>query len=252
MDKRIDGLLPSLSNGLIAKILAIELYFLLSAHKSPIYFTLTDFLDSHSIEILYISVTIFLLSPWIIPIVMAAYVAVAGTLSWIARKLLGCIRWDGLPVFRILRERDHELAVRIEVAKDYAFRNDLPELAGRIADYESKQNRSMEGEAIAATNFSLVLAILLVSSDSVPNFLMKVTEPLEPYTGIMAYKTVIGLLLIQGIIGRMSSFHLLRDAGILRPDFFKNEEERISAKEWEAAMVERPQPYLIEWMQRNR
>jgi hypothetical protein len=252
LDNRIEGLLPSLSSNLISKILAIELYFLLTLSKSPIYFTLTDFLDSHSIEILYISVTIFLLAPWIFPLAIAAYVAVAGTPAWIARKLLGRLKWDGWPVFRMIQDRNREKAVSISITKDYAFRNNLHELTQRIMDHEAKQDRSMEGEATATTNFLLIVIIVLVSSQSAPNFLMKVTEVLEPYTGYVAYKVVVALLMIQGILGRMSGFHLLRDAGSLEPDFFRNEEERASAANWVNSMVERNQPYLIEWMQKNR
>ena len=252
MDSKIEGLLPSLSSNLVTKILAIELYFLLTVSKSPIYFTLTDFLNSHSIEILYISVTIFLLTPWIFPIAIATYIVIAGLPAWIARKLFAYWKSDGWPIFKMIQDRNRDKAVSITVAKDYAFRNDFPELTQRIIDYESKHSKAMEGETIAATNFLLVVAIVLVSSQTVPNFLMKVTEVLEPYTGNTAYAVAVALLMFQGIIGRMSGFHLLRDSGNLAPDFFKNEDERASAKNWANSMIERNQPYLIEWMQRKR
>jgi hypothetical protein len=251
VDSKIEGLLPSLSSGLVTKVLAIELYFLLTASKSPIYFTLTDFLDSHSIEILYISVTMFLLAPWVFPVAITTYIIVAGFPAWIARKILGTWKSEGLPIFRILRDRNREKSVSINVAKDYAFRNDLPELAQRISEHEVKHSKAMEGEAIAATNFLLILAIVLVSSQLAPNFLMKVTQIFDPYIGGKAYEIVVFLLIIQGIVGRMSGFHLIKGAGSLGPDFFKDENERASAANWVNSMVERNKPYLFDWIQRH-
>ena len=125
MDKRIEGLLPSLTGSMVTKILAIELYFILTLSKSPIYFTLTDFLDSHSIELLYISVTLFILAPWIFPFAIAVYYLVAGAPAWVVAKLLNFVKWNGLPVFRLLRERKKDASVSILVAKDYAFKSDL-------------------------------------------------------------------------------------------------------------------------------
>lgn len=252
MNSKIDGLLPSLSSGLVTKVLAIELYFLLTASKSPIYFTLTDFLDSHSIELLYISVTIFLLTPWIFPVAMATYIIVAGVPAWIARKVLGAWKSGGVPVFRILQERNRAKAVSLNVAKDYAFRNDLPELSKRISEHEVTHAKAMEGEAIATTNFLLLAAIIIVSSQFSPNFLMKVTQVLDPYTGGKAYVIVVTLLMIQGIVGRMSGFHLLRDSGSLGPEFFRDESERVNAANWVTSMVERNKPDLFEWLQRHR
>lgn len=252
MNSKIEGLLPNLSSALVTKVLAIELYFLLTASKSPIYFTLTDFLDSHSIELLYISVTMFLLTPWIFPVAITTYIIVAGIPAWVARKLLGAWKSEGVPVFQILQDRNREKAVSLNVAKDYAFRNDLPELAQRISEHEAKHSKAMDGEAIAATNFLLLVAIVLVSSQVAPNFLMKVTQVFDPYTGGKAYAIVVTLLMIQGIIGRMSGFHLLRDSGSLGPDFFRDESERANAANWVNSMVERNQPYLLEWIQRHR
>lgn len=252
MNSKIDGLLPNLSNGFVTKFLAIELYFLLTASKSPIFFTLTDFLDSHSMELLYISVTLFLLTPWIFPAAIATYIIVAGLPAWIARKVLGVWKSEGVPVFRVLQDRNRAKAVSLNVAKDYAFRNDLPELAQRISEHEVKHGKAMEGEAIATTNFLLLVTIVLVSNQSAPNFLMKVTKVLDPYTGGKAYAIVVTLLMIQGIVGRMSGFHLLRDSGSLGPDFFRDESERVNAANWVNSMVERNQPDLFDWLQRHR
>ncbi|MEF3046946.1 hypothetical protein V3C85_07030 [Tabrizicola sp. L79] len=213
---------------------------------------MTDFLDSHSIELLYISVTMFLLAPWIIPLAIATYIVVGGIPAWIGRKAVGVFKSGGIPVFRILQDRNREKSVSLYIAKDYAFRNDLSELGQRISDYEGRHSKAMEGEAIATTNFLLLVAIVLVSSQVAPNFLMKVTQVLDPYTGGKAYAIVVTLLMIQGIVGRISGFHLLRDSGSLGPEFFRNESERSDAANWVNSMVEGNQPYLLEWLQRNR
>lgn len=252
MDNKIESLLPSLTSNIVTKILAIELYFLLTLSKSPIYFTLSDFLDSHSIELLYISVTLFLLAPWIFPFAMAIYFFVAGAPAWIFSKLLNFVKWDGLPVFRLLRDRKDDSSVSIEVAKDYAFRNHLTELSQRIEDYQLSNTKHMEGEAIATTNFLLIFLIVIVSDKSSPNFLMKVTGVLEPYLANYAYVGVVTLLLIQGVVGRISGFHLLRDAGSLHPDFFRDDIERAKAADWVNQIARKHEPHIMQWLRKNQ
>lgn len=251
MESKLESLIPNLTSALVTKVLFVELYFLLTVSKSPVYFTLTDFLDSHTIELLYISVTAFLLTPWIVPIALAIYVAVAGLPSWIAVRLLGLIKFDGFPVFKVLSQRQRDKSVSVDVTKDYAFRNGLPDLSKRLAEYQSEQKKKLEGESIAAANFFLILLIVMISSASAPNFLMKVTGVLEPYLGGYAYSGVVTLLLIQGFVGRMTGFCLLKYSGYLPPDFFVDEGERMSAEGWAGKMASRHEPYLLEWLRRN-
>ncbi len=252
MKTNFEGYIPNLTLGVVTKILLIEVYFLLRVGKSPAYFSLSDFLDNYSIELLYISVLFFLLAAWIFPIVFLVYFGFAGTFAWFGRKVMNLIRINGVPVFRALREQDHKQAVSIEIAKDYAKSKKLNELTGRIEEYEKAHEKAMEGETLAATNFFLVLLIVTISCYGAPNFLMRVTSFADPFTKGYAYHACIVLLAIQGCIGRASSFYLLGNAGKLPRSFFDNEDERQSVAGWSTEIIERNIPLALRWMKRKK
>lgn len=252
MSNNVIRIVPSLTANLVTKVLALEVYFLLRLGKSPAYFTLTDFLNNYSIEILYISVLLFLLSPWFFAPAMLVYYAFAGSAAWVFRRALNLIKWGGIPVFRALYERDRDSTVSITVAKDFAKSNGDADLLKRIELYEVENRKSLEGEAISTVNFALTLVIALISSQGSPNFLMKVTEFLEIHLNGHAYHMVLLMLIIQGVIGRASSFHLLKNSGILPYQFFKNNAERAASKEWALTMIKRNEPMAFDWLNRSK
>ncbi|MCC1482007.1 hypothetical protein J1C52_10185 [Roseibaca sp. Y0-43] len=62
-----------MSGKVALNLLFVEIYFLFRAGKSPFFFTLSDFVDRFSIEILYISLVLFLITGFLFPIAFIAY-----------------------------------------------------------------------------------------------------------------------------------------------------------------------------------
>lgn len=249
--KNIDGLVPNLTNGLITKILFVEIYFLFRSGQSPAYFSLLDFVDSYSIELLYITALLTLLAGWIIIPALACYVIAAGALSWMGRLILATFQYMGVPIFRALREGERERRVSLSIAKDFAHSNSDSDLQRRIQEYEESSNKILENEARASANFALILAIAWVShSTGAPNFMMKVTGFVDPYLSGMAHKTCLVLLIIQGLLGRASNFYSLPASGYLPSRFFRNEDERSTVAAWTHKEIQRHLPLAEKWMNR--
>lgn len=245
-------LLPNVTSSITNKVLLLEVYFLLRSHQSPIYFSLTDFVENYSIELLYISVTLSLLTGWIFPLALAIYAILVGGFTWFGRKFLGLIRFQGIPIFEALNQRDREDSVSLSVAKDYAKSKADEGLQRRIDEYAKTSLKQLENEVHAATNFALVLLIAWISySTGAPNFLMKVSQFADPITLGNAYQICLFLLLSQGLLGRMSGFHLLRASGNLTPQFFKSEEERKKVASWVSEMVDRNKSLAERWLNKQ-
>lgn len=249
--KNIDGLVPNLSNGVITKILFVEIYFLLRSGQSPAYFSLLDFLDSYSIELIYITALLTLLTGWIIIPALAGYMIIAGSLSWIGRQILSTFKYMGVPIFKALGEEEREKRVSLDIAKNFAHSNSDSDLQRRIEEYEKSSIQSLESEAQASANFVLILAIAWVShSTGAPNFIMRVTSFVDPYLSGMAYEICLALLIIQGLLGRASRFHNLPASGYLPTRFFKNEDERSKVAAWAHQEVQRHLPLVEKWVKR--
>lgn len=144
MKSSIDGLLPSMTAGFINKVLLVDVYFLLSAGQSPAYFTLPDFLDGYSMELLYIAVLLSLLTGWLFIPALAGYTIFVGGLTWFVRKLFGLIRCQGIPIFRALDQQNQENSVSLLVAKDYAKSKKDSELKARIEEHEKKMGSNLQ------------------------------------------------------------------------------------------------------------
>lgn len=253
MTANITGLLPGITGNIVNKVLILEVYFLLKAGQSPAYFSLIDFVDNYSIELFYIAVFFTLLAGWIMFPALAFYFALSGVLAWLGGKIMSLVRFQDVPVFKALRQNEREKSVSLEVAIDYARSNQDTELRERVGEYERTAQERVKNEAIAATNFILVVLIALISySTGAPNFLIKVASFADPFSNDSAYKVCLALLVIQGFVGRATSFHLLRDSGNLPPSFFINEEERGKVEAWTEQMVVRHAPLARKWMKTSR
>lgn len=251
--KSIEGLVPNITGNVVTKILFVELYFLLRSGKSPAYFALTDFVDNYSIELLYITVLLTLLSGWIFPIALSAYIITAGLLSFLGRCVLSSIRYMGIPLFKALLQNEREKRVSINIAKSFAHANSDTDLMNRIEAYDKEATTSLEHEANASANFALILMIAWVShTTGSPNFIMKITDFVDPYLFGSAYYACLILLIIQGIIGRASGFNKLFSSGTLPEKFFKNEEERTKVASWTNSEIERHFPLAQKWMNNLR
>ena len=141
--KSIEGLVPNITSNVVTKILFVELYFLLRSGKSPAYFALTDFVDNYSIELLYITVLLTLLSGWIFPIVLSAYIIIAGLLSFLGRCVLSSIRYMGIPLFKAILQNEREKSVSINIAKSFAHENSDTDLMNRIDNYNKEATTSL-------------------------------------------------------------------------------------------------------------
>lgn len=252
MANNIDRLLPSITVGFISRVLLIEVYFLLRIGKSPAYFTLTDFLDAYSIELLYLTVSLSLLTGWVLVPALAAYTLLFGFLAWLTRATFGLIRIQGIPIFKALSQHKRENSVSLEIAKDYAKSHADITMQKRIKEYETESREHLSNEALASANFLLLLVAFWIShSTGAPNFLMKVTTYADPYLMENAYEVCIVLLAIQGVLGRISSFHLLSEAGSLPPSFFKDDEERKAVADWATKVVGRFTPLAEKWLNKR-
>lgn len=249
--KSIDGMVPNLTNGVITKILFVEIYFLLRSGQSPAYFSLLDFVDSYSIELLYITALLTLLTGWIVIPALAVYMLTAGALSWMGRLFFSTVKFLGIPIFKALREEERKKRVSLTIAKNFAHSNSNSDLQRRIEEYEKSSNQSLENEAQASANFALILAIAWVShSTGAPNFMMKVTSFVDPHLSGIAYEICLALLIIQGLLGRASSFHSLPASGYLPTRFFKNEDERSTVAAWTHQEIQRHFPLAEKWLNR--
>lgn len=220
--KNIDGLVPNLTTGVITKILFVEIYFLLRSGQSPAYFSLLDFVDSYSIELLYISALLTLLAGWIIIPALAGYMITAGALSWMGRLIFSKFKYMEIPIFKALGKEEREKRVSLSIAKNFAHSNSDSDLQRRIEEYEKSSFENLENEAKASANFALILVIAWVShSTGAPNFMMRVTSFVDPYLYGIAYEICLALLIIQGLLRRASSFHSLPASGYLPTRFLR-------------------------------
>ena len=240
MRANITGLLPSVTNSIVNKVLFLEVYFLLRTGQSPAYFSLIDFVDNYSIELLYITVFFAMLVGWLMLPAMAFYYVIAGVFSWLGRKFMGLFKCEGTPIFTALGQHERENSVSLMIAIDYAKSKPDPELKERIDEYNKASQERLSNEALAATNFVLVGLIAWISySTSSPNFLMKVSSFADTFSYGWAYEVCLVLLAIQGFVGRATSFHLLHASGNLPPSFFSNEDERAEVKAWKLKMCDK-------------
>lgn len=239
----------SMSGKVALNLLFVEIYFLFRAGKSPFFFTLSDFVDRFSIEILYISLVLFLITGFIFPIAWVAYHSVFWLLDGMRRIVTDRIKVSGVPVFRALNDREKSGRVSVEIAKKYAYKNSKEELSSRIDEWEKSKAKAMEGEITTIGIYILLFVVMLFSSEARPNFLMGV---LEIFTeNEIVYEIMISILLVQFFLGRLTNFHLFRDAGYLPVDFFKSEEERKEASGWAARHVEQFQPAIKKWLDKH-
>jgi len=247
----LDKLVPNLSNGIITKILIVEIYFLLRSGQSPVYFSLLDFADNYSIELIYITVALTLLTGWIIIPALAVYMTVAGILSWMARLALSRFKYKGTPIFVALGQEYRDKRVSLSVAKKFAHSKSDSDLQSRIEKYESSSNQSQTIEVRASANFALILVIACVSySTGAPNFMMRVTSFVDPYLSGLGYEICLLLLIIQGVLGRISNFHTFAATGYLPPHFFKNEDERSTVAAWAHQETQHYIPLARKWLSR--
>lgn len=253
MTANITGLLPSVTSSIVNKVLFLEVYFLLKAGQSPAYFSLIDFVDNYSIELLYIVVFFFMLSGWLMIPTLTFYFVLSGVLSWLGRQIMGLIKFEGIPIFTALRQDERKKSVSLVIAIDYAKSKQDTELKERIDEYEKATKERLENEALAAANFVLVVLIAWVSySTGAPNFLMKIASFADPFSNGAAYEVCLALLVIQGFAGRATNFHLLHASGSLPPSFFFNEEERGKVEAWAEQMVSKHEPLARQWMRSSR
>lgn len=244
----VDSIVPKATVAFTSKVLFLEVYFLLRAGKSPAYFSLTDFIQTYSIEILYIVILLSLLAGWLIGPVFLLYFSVAGGLSWAGSQITRLARWQGTPVFSELSRYKRENSVSIAIARDYAHANCDGSLEERIAKYDEEVSQKLQNEMLAAANFALVVLIALVTHfTQAPNFLMKITSFADGITGGRAYEACLTLLVFQGVLGRALCFHLLRDSGSLPPDFFRTEDERRAVAAWVNQVVKKHEPLAKKW-----
>jgi hypothetical protein len=253
MAANITGLFPSVTNSIVNKVLFLEIYFLLKTGQSPAYFSLVDFVSNYSIDLFYIVVFFFMLSGWIMIPALAFYYFLPGALSWLGRQMMDLIKIEGIPIFKALRQDEREKSVSLEVANDYAKYNHDTELKARIDEYEKSAKERLEGEALAAANFVLVVLIAWIShATGAPNFLMKIASFADSFLNGAAYEVCFALLVFQGSLGRATNFHLLFASGNLPPSFFFNEEEREKVEAWVKEIVARQGPLASQWMRNSR
>lgn len=249
MTANITGLLPSVTNSIVNKVLFLEVYFLLKTGQSPAYFSLIDFVDNYSIELFYIAVFFSMVAGWLMLPALAFYFFLSGVLSWLGRLFIGLIKFAGIPIFTALRQENREKSVSLGIAIDYAKSTQDNELKERIDDYEKTAQERLENEALAAANFVLVVLIAWISySTGASNFLMKVASFADSFSNGAAYEVCLALLVIQGCLGRAANFHLLRASGSLPPSFFFNEEEREKVEAWAKQVVAKHEPLARQWM----
>lgn len=249
MTAKITGLLPSITNNIVNKILFLEVYFLLKTGQSPVYFSMTDFVNNYSIELLYIAVFFSMLAGWLFVPALGFYYVVAGGLSFSGKQIMRLIKFSGIPIFTALAQNKREKSVSLEVAIDYAKSNQDTDLKKRVDEHNKDAQERLENEVLASTKFVLVLLIAWISySTGAANFLMKVASFADPFSNGAAYEVCLTLLVIQGFVGRATNFNLLGESGSLPPSFFINEEERGKVEAWAEQMVAKHLPLARKWM----
>jgi hypothetical protein len=242
---------PNITGDLVTKVLVVEVYFQLRAGKSPIYFTLSDFADSYSLELLYIAITLFLLSAWILPVAMFLYWFIFGGIRYVLNFIGSVIKIHGIPVFPFLLWKSDSTRVSTQIAEDYAKSNGNEIMLSRIKAFEAKQTKQVEGEVIATMNLLLVLLIIGLGYFGAPNFLMKVTSFADPLVDDYGYEIVCTLLAIQGFFGRLFNYQLFRNLGHLPGGFFTTNEERDKVAAWTSEIVARNIPFMRKWIEED-
>jgi hypothetical protein len=233
MNTNVEKLLPNLTGSVVSKILFLEIYFLLRVGKSPAYFTLSDFFDRHSFELLYIGVLFVLLSDWVLFPATYIYLVFAGPLAWCLRTLLSRIKIAHTYIFKELYSMDRKNRTGLDLTINYARANNDQSLLQRATEYKEAYRHKVAAEKTAATNLILVLAIIGISClAGTPNFLMMVSDFANPYTNGWAYQICIGLFVIQGSIGRAVNFYVFLKANSLPARFFNDDTLRTTIHAW--------------------
>jgi hypothetical protein len=240
---------PNVTGDLVTKVLAVEIYFQLRAGKSPIYFTLSDFADSYSLELLYIAVSISLLFAWIIPVAMLLYWSVFGSISFFLNAVGSSIKIKGTPILPFLRWKSDINRVSTQIAEDYAKNNHDDVLLARIKAFEAQKLKQVEGEVIATMNLLLICVIVGLGYMGAPNFLMKVTSFADPLLNNYGYEFVCFLLAVQGFFGRLFNYHIFGSMGHLPGDFFSGSEERDKVVAWASEIAARNVPFMRKWIE---
>lgn len=245
-------LTPKLTNDLVTKVLAVEIYFQLAAGKSPVYFSVSDFANSYSIEILYIAVTLYLLAAWLAPIGMLSYWMFFGSIRSALHLIGSTIRVQGIPLFPYLEWKRDVTRVSALVAEDYARSTGNSMLLLKIKEFEFEKLRQVEGEYVATLNLLLVGTVVVLGHFGYPNFLMRVTAFSESFTYGYSYAAVCTLLIVQGVIGRVSNYHIFRDLGFVPGDIFSSVDERNEAENWSSNIARRHIPFIKRWISNNQ
>ncbi|UWR41990.1 hypothetical protein K4F85_03565 [Phaeobacter inhibens] len=218
--------------------MAVEVYFILQLGKSPIYFKLSDFLNPHGIELFYVSVTIFILAPWIAPPAYIIYATFFHALKAAILWPFKIIKYNGQPLFKKILESQRSDEIAIDVAKNYCKEHKDSALSARIESWEDDQNQRNSLELVRTTSLSLFIAMALISSKENPNFLMKVSDIASQWFSFDAYRILVFLIISSGLLGRLSNFQSLRKLGYLPQDFITDPVTREGLKEWPSKMVE--------------
>lgn len=178
----------------VAIALAIELFSILAAGKSPAYMSTAQIFGTMSINFGYYALILSLISfPLFFPVL-----AVSFTLNQIAFRV---VSWP----FRKIRffrmawamERRRKY-VKAELARNYANVTQDEDLLKKLDKREKALSKPES--LLTATVFVLFALIVVFSSQENPNFLMKVCSIDEPVQICAIYTTVIILAFIQSIL----------------------------------------------------
>ncbi len=233
MNASFEKLLPNLTGSVVSKVLFLEIYFLLRVGKSPAYFTLSDFFDRYSFELLYISVLFVLLADWVLLPAAYLYLGFAGPLAWCLRTLLYKIKIGHTYVFKELYSMDRKNLTSLDLTINFARTNGEQSLLQRATEYKDMNRHKVAAEKTAATNLILILGIIGISClAGAPNFLMMVSDFANPYTNGWAYQICIGLIVIQGCLGRAVNFDVFLKANSLPARFFDDDTLRTTIRDW--------------------
>ena len=239
MGTSLHNLVPSLTGSVLTKLLFLEVYFLFKVGRSPAFFKLTDFLDGYAIEILYLTITLTLLSAWFFLPAIAAYYIIAGSIYWLLRRPFFAFTWSGVPVFKALSIQQKADRVSLGVAEDFLHHNPDADLGKRIEEYKERSQKALESEAASTANLALLVTIVALGWSGTQNFLDKICSIFDPYLLGHAYGICVFLLVSGGVLGRATGFNALRDAGSLPASFFRSDDERIRVKRWAEKMITR-------------
>lgn len=225
-------------------VLYLEIYFLLRAGKSPFFFTVTDFFEKYTIEVLYLSALIVILSGWLIFAIVSVYLIVFSSIRKIAIFISDKFKIDGFPIFAAMRSYRENNSVSVDVASDFSRRNRDHDLAQRLEKFMAEQKNRTEGEAIATANFvAIIIIYYLTFKNGTPNFIQGLTNFLGAYSNF-TYSLVFVLVAVQGILGRIQGITAFTTLGKLPPDFFVDEHEKEKVAAWSEQVLRRNQAII--------